>query len=196
MAGLIACEVRLKSLLQKSRLSVLVRQRNGYLVLASGLLLLSFILTLLCFYLSGRERIILVPPTITRSFWVSHNDVSPEYLSEMTTFFAYSRLNVTPESADSQRQLLLRYVDPRYYGTLNTLLIAERDRITSQHVSTAFYPVNIKVDVKTLSVLIIGDLVSTVGTAQVASQRVAYEVRYLCDQGRLLVSQFQEVKNP
>jgi conjugal transfer pilus assembly protein TraE len=196
MAGLIAYEVYLKSLLQKSRLSVLVRQRNGYLVLASGLLLLSFILSLLCFYLSGRERIILVPPTITHSFWVTHTDVSPEYLSEMTTFFAYLRLNVTPENADSQRQLLLRYVDPRYYGALNTLLIAEHDRITSQHVSTVFYPVNVKVNAKTLSVLIIGDLVSTVGTAQIASQRVTYEVRYRSDQGRLLVSQFREVKNP
>jgi conjugal transfer pilus assembly protein TraE len=196
MDRLIKSEVRLKSLLQKSRLSVLVKQRNGYLVLASGLMLLSFILTLLCFYLSHRERIILVPPTITRSFWVTHNEVSPEYLSEMTTFFAYLRLNVTPENADSQRQLLLRYVDPRYFGTLNTLLIAERDHITSQHVSTAFYPVNVKVNTKTLSVLIIGDLVSTVGSAQIASQRVTYEVRYRSDQGRLLVSQFQEVKNP
>ena len=62
----------------------------------------------------------------------------------MTTFFAYLRLNVTSESADNQRQLLLRYVDPRYFGVLNAALIAERDRITTSHVSTAFYPVNVR----------------------------------------------------
>ncbi len=184
----------MKSILQQSRLNHLVKQRNGYLALASGLLLLSSILTLLCFYLSHQQRIILVPPSITRTFWVSNTDASPEYLSEMSTFFAYLRLNMTSESADSQRQLLLRYVDPRYFGALNTLLIAERDRITAQHVSTAFYPVNMHVNTKQFSVVITGDLISNAGTTQLSSQRVAYQVQYRYEQGRLLVSQFQEVK--
>ena len=52
-------------LLQQSRLSFLVKQRNGYLFFTSGLLVLCLALTLLCFYLSQCERIILVPPTIS-----------------------------------------------------------------------------------------------------------------------------------
>ena len=42
--------------------------------------------------------------------------------------------------------------------------------------------------------MIIGDLVSNVGRTQLTSERVTYRVQYRYDQGRLLVSQFQEVK--
>jgi conjugal transfer pilus assembly protein TraE len=184
----------MKSLLQKSRLNYLVKQRNGYLVLASGLLILCFILSLLCFYFNGRERVIVVPPRIERSFWVTQNELSPEYLSEMTTFFAYLRLNTTPQSADSQRQLLLRYVDPRYFGILNTQLIQEHDRLVARHISSAFYPVTVQVNTQKMSATIIGDLMSMVGKETVASQRIAYQVQYRYEQGRLLVSQFREVK--
>jgi conjugal transfer pilus assembly protein TraE len=183
-----------KRLLQQSRLSYLVKQRNGYLVFASGLLVLCFLMLFFCFYLSGRERIILVPPTIAHSFWVTNTEASSEYLSEMTTFFAYLRLNVTPESADSQRQILLRYVNPRYFGALNAALIAERDRIKTQHVSIAFYPVNVQVNTKGYLAIIHGDLVSYVGATQLSSQRVAYQLQYRYDQGRLFLNQFQEVK--
>jgi conjugal transfer pilus assembly protein TraE len=184
----------LKSLLQQSRLNHLIKQRNGYLVLAAGLLLICLFLTLLCFSLSHRERIVLVPPNISHSFWVTSSQASPEYLSEMTTFFAYLRLNVTPVSSDSQRELLLRYVDPRHFGALNTALIAERDRMAAEHLSTAFYPVTVRVNAKALSAIIVGDLIATVGKEQLSSKRIAYQLQYRYDQGRLFVSQFQEMK--
>jgi len=184
-----------KHILQQSRLNHLIKQRNGYLILSSGLLILCLILVLLCFSLSNRERIILVPPNIEHSFWVASQNVSSEYLSEMTLFFSYLRLNVTPESADHQRQMLLRYTDPRYFGALNDALVAERDRMTTQHVSTAFYPVNVQVNPKAFSAVVTGDLLSSVGTTQLPTQRVMYQLQYRYDEGRLLVSQFQEVKS-
>src|ERR1700722_5313607 len=136
----------MKSLIQKSELRKLKEHRNGYLVLSVGLLILCIMLAALCFCMMNREKTILTPPQIERTFWVSGSEVSPEYLSEMTAFFAWLRLNITPDSADHQRDLLLRYTDPNYYGALKNDLIAEHDRITQQHISMAFYPVNIKVD--------------------------------------------------
>ncbi len=184
----------MKSLIQKSRLAELMEQRNGYLVLASGLLMLCIFLVILSFYLSGRERVIVVPPIVERAFWVSNNEVSPEYLSEMTAFFAYLRLNVTPDSIDHQRQTLLHYTDPRYYGVLNDALVAERDQLFNQHITTAFYPVDVKVDAKALTAQITGDLLSSVGNTHMNPQRVSYQIHYRYDNGRLLVSNFQEVK--
>lgn len=183
----------MRSTLQKTRLLQLIEQRNGYLVLACGLMVLCVLLATLIFYLSNRERIVITPPVIDRSFWVTNSQVSPEYLSEMTVFFAYLRLNVTPDTVDSQRQLLLRYVDPRYYGQLNDALIAERDRILQQHISSAFYPVNVQVNSKALAVVITGDLTSSIGTTPLPTQRVTYAVTYRYNNGRLFVSQFQEV---
>lgn len=184
----------MQSLIHHSRLTELIKQRNGYLVLASGLLILSLLLLGFCFYLSDREKVVLVPPSIQNKFWVSASAASPEYLSEMTVFFAYLRLNQTPESADTQRQLLLRYTDPRYFSELDNRLVAERDRIVSQHVSTAFYPVNIKVDAKSNSAKITGDLLSTIGSLSLPPQRVVYEIHYHYDNGRLWVADFEEMK--
>ncbi len=184
----------MRSMIQKTRLLQLIEQRNGYLVLACGLTVLCLLLTSLSFYLSNRERIIVTPPVIDRSFWITNSEVSPQYLSEMTAFFAYLRLNVTPESADHQRQLLLRYVAPQDYGVLNDRLIAERDRLVAQHISSAFYPVNVQVDTQALSAVITGDLISSVGTTQLSPQRVTYLIKYRYNNGRLFVNQFQEVK--
>ncbi|CAN5421498.1 TraE/TraK family type IV conjugative transfer system protein [soil metagenome] len=184
----------MKSLIHQSRLRKLLRQRNGYLVLAMSLVFLSVLLVGLCFYLAGRERTVITPAVVERSFWVSNSEVSSEYLSEMSSFFAYLGLNLTPENADSQRHIFLRYTDPKYYGVLNNHLIAQRDRIKEQHIATAFYPINVKVNTKGLTALITGDLISSVGTVQLSPQRVVYEITYRYNDGRLWVSKFEEVK--
>ena len=87
----------------RSQLEKVIAHRNGYLVLALASLAHSFLLAILNIVLIGRERIILTPPTIEKSFWVSAHHVSAEYLSEMTTFFAYLRLNATPDTIDNHR---------------------------------------------------------------------------------------------
>jgi RNase P/RNase MRP subunit POP5 len=85
-------------------------------------------------------------------------------------------------------------VDPRYFGVLNTQLVRERDRLVAHHISSVFYPVTVQVNTQKLSATIIGDVVSMVGKETVASRRIAYQVQYHYEQGRLLVSQFREVK--
>lgn len=184
----------MKSILHQSRLKKLLWQRNSYLALSMSLVLSNILLVCLCFNLHGNERTVITPAVIHKSFWVSNNEVSSEYLSEMTSFFAFLALNVTPENADSQRQMLLRYTDPRCFGKLNNYLVAQRDKIKEQHLATAFYPVNVKVDKKALTAIITGDIISSVGTTQINPQRVSYEIHYRYNQARLWVSEFKEVK--
>jgi conjugal transfer pilus assembly protein TraE len=182
----------MKAAIQQSRLQQLIAQRNGYLVLATGLLLLCLLLCVMVFHLIGRERIIITPPVVHRSFWVDHNEVSPEYLAEMTTFFAQLRLTVTPSNAAFQRTTLLRYTDASAYGELNNELVAEADHLTQGHISLAFYPVNIEVDAKHLMARVEGDLYSTVGNTPAKPARIAYRVQYRYNQGRLWLQSFEE----
>lgn len=182
----------MESAIQKSRLQQLIEQRNGYLVLAAGLLLLCLLLTMLVFHCLGRTRTVIVPPVIQHSFWVGEKTVSPEYLSEMTEFLAQLRLTVTPSSAEYQRDLLLRYLDPRAYGAFKNELIAETDHLTKEHITLAFYPVEVRVDVSHFTAQITGDLHSTVGDSPLPPQRLTYHLIYRYDQGRLLLQSFQE----
>lgn len=185
----------MKFSIQRSQLEKLYVQRNGFMMLALGSMLVCIFQVFIMFLMVGREKIVIVPPNIEKSFWVSAQHVSPEYLSEMTTFFANLRLNVTPQSASLQRETILRYTDPTYYNILNSQLVQETDHITEQHISIAFFPVNVKVDTKHFKAIIVGDLKSYVGETTLPTKRARYLVSYRYDAGRLLIKAFEEVKN-
>lgn len=185
----------MKFSIQRSQLEKIFAQRNGYMVLALGSLLICILQALTMFFLIGREKVILIPPSIEKSFWVSAQHVSPEYLSEMTTFFANLRLNITAESANQQRDTILRYTDPSYYNVLKSKLVQEADHVNEQHISVAFFPVNVKVNTQHFKAIIEGDLKSYVGDTSLPAKRVSYLVTYRYDYGRLLIKSFEEVKH-
>jgi conjugal transfer pilus assembly protein TraE len=179
--------------LARNQIENLIAKRNGYLLLAIGSLFICLIQLLIIFYMIGREKIIIVPPDIQKSFWVSATHASPEYLAEMTRFFSSLRFNVTAENVHSQQETLLRYTDPSYYPALKNELVQEADRIAEQHVSMVFFPVNLKIDSKHFKVMIEGDLKILVGDAALPTKRTSYLITYGYDAGRLLVKSFEEV---
>lgn len=181
--------------IQRSQLEKLFAQRNGYLLLAACAIIVCILQVIVMFFLIGREKVIFVPPSIEKSFWVSSQNVSPEYLSEMTIFFTNLRINMTPESAAMQRDTLLRYIDPSYYGSFKSQLVKEADLLNEQHISVAFYPINVRVDQSHFKALIEGDVKSFVGDATLPTKRVKYLITYRYDFGRLLIKSFEEVKN-
>lgn len=184
----------MKIQIQKSLLQYVIKRRNAYLAIACGSLLLNILLGIGLFLMIGRERVIIVPPQVSQSFWISKGAVSPEYISEMSHFFVTLRFNITPSIAASQRDILLRYVASEYYELLKMQLVKEGQGMAKNHITTAFYPVDIKVNVKNLEALVIGDLVSTIGSNQLPAKRITYKIVYGYNNHRLLVKQFIEVK--
>ena len=89
----------------KSRLQQILAQRNGYLVLAALLAGVCLLLTISVCRLIGRERIVITPPVVNQAFWVEAKAVSPEYLSQMASFLAQLRLNLTPAMRLISRRL-------------------------------------------------------------------------------------------
>lgn len=184
----------MKYVLQQSRLQHLLQSRNGYLMLASGSIGLNILLVLFLFCTIGRERIVVVPPEIQKSFWVTSSLVSPEYLSEMVLFLNSLNFNVTPSNAPQQHAVLLRYVDPSQYAAVKMKLLEVDDRLKKEHVSIAFQPSHVKVDTKKLIAEVSGDLQYTVGDIPIAPQHVVYRWGFRYSQGRLLITAFPEVK--
>ena len=129
----------MKYLLHRTRIAALYRQRNGYLTLALGLLVMCCVLIgwILCHL--NRERIVLVPAGFHQAAWVDASGVSAEYLSQMSLMLVHLRLNLTPETVSENRRLLLRYVDSAAWSTLRQLLVTEGDHLTRARMATAFY---------------------------------------------------------
>lgn len=184
----------MKYTIQRSLIEYLIKHRNAFLGFAFLSMALNILLVITNIALVGHERIIVVPPDIKKTFWVGYEHVSPEYLSEMSEFFVFLRFNETPSSAQAQRDKLLEYVDPSNYEDLKMQMIEEDNHIVKEHISTAFYPVDVEVDAKKLTTIIQGDLVSSVGTTMLAPQRVTYQLEFSYHEGRLFVKAFNEVK--
>jgi len=184
----------MRYLLQRTRLQHLIRHRNGYLALAGCAMGLNILLVILLFSMIGREKIVVVPPEIQKSFWVTSSKVSPEYLSEMVMFLNSLYLNVTPSNAAMQHTVLLHYVDPSVYEKIKVQLITMQDRLKKEHVTLSFQPSHIKVDNQKLMAEVSGDLQYTVGSILLTPRPVIYHWGFNYQQGRLRITSFPEEK--
>jgi conjugal transfer pilus assembly protein TraE len=142
--------------------------------------------------LAGHERVVLVPPTIHKSFWVEAERVSPEYLEQMGYFLLQLTLNVTPQSVDQQAKLLLQYAAPASYGELRTALAAAAERIKRDSAATVFSAQDISVDGERLRVGVRGQLTTFISDRRVSESTKGYALEFETRGGRIYLKAFRE----
>jgi conjugal transfer pilus assembly protein TraE len=138
------------------------------------------------------HRETLIPPTVTRTFWIEDDAVSPSYLEEMGLFVLRNALDVTPASAEYQARVVLRYADARSYGTLEKELLANARRMKESNVSTFFSVTSVAVDPKQNSVAFSGGLHTILGDKSVSENRRTYVVRFAMANGKVVVRELNE----
>ncbi|WP_126448281.1 type IV conjugative transfer system protein TraE [Sulfuricystis multivorans] len=148
--------------------------------------------------LAGAEKTILVPPEINRSFWVSGNAVSKEYLEEMAYWYAGLALNITPTVSNYQNSLFLKYAAPSEYGRLQAEMGARAEFLKKNNAATQFIVRNITTDDKNLRVALSGMLVTWTSDKKAGERTATYMVGFKFMNGKLYVSDFKETsdKNP
>ena len=158
-------------------------------------LLTNVVLALLSVRLSGRERVVLVPPTINKTFWVDAERVSAEYLQQMAYFLLQLTLNVTPQSVDHQASVLLQYAAPGSFGELRAAMAATADRLKRDGASTLFSTRDLVVDEATQRVGVRGELTTFVSDRRVSEVSKAYAIELQYAGGRVFLKAFRET-NP
>jgi len=142
--------------------------------------------------LAGHERIVVVPPSIHKSFWVEADRVSPEYLEQMGYFLLQLTLNVTPQNVDHQSKLLLQYAAPAAFGELRTALAAAAERLKRDAASTVFSAQDVTVDDRTLRVGVRGRLTTFISDRRVSELAKGYAIEFESHGGRLHLKAFRE----
>ena len=158
-------------------------------------LVANVILALLTTRLSGRERVVLVPPTIHKTFWVDADRVSAEYLQQMAYFLLQLTLNVTPQSVDHQASVVLQYAAPASFGELRAAMAATADRLKRDGASTLFSTRDLVVDEATQRVGVRGQLTTFVSDRRVSEVSKAYAIELQYAGGRVFLKAFRET-NP
>lgn len=165
---------------------------NKLLVLLSaGSILANVFLALTVLTLDKSEKIIITPPTLERSFWVHGEQVDKEYLTQMATWFLSLNLNYNHNSAESQSEVLLRYVHPAKHAALSRVLSEELTKIKRNRQANIFYPQ--KITVRQQQVAVTGEFQRFVGEKQVEKRNATFLVSFRFDTGRLTVWDLKEV---
>jgi len=165
------------------------------LALLLGSMLTNLILAGFAFRMSSRERIVVVPPSIHKTFWVEDERVSAEYLEQMAYFLMQLTLNISPLSVDHQSKVLLQYAAPAAYGELRTALSSAAERLKRDGAATVFSPRDLIVDERALKVGIRGQLTTFISDRRVSEVAKGYAVEFQYTAGRIFLKSFRET-NP
>ena len=127
---------------------------------------------------AGRERVVVVPPAIHKSFWVEAERASPEYLEQMGYFLA--------------QLTLLQYAAPASWGDLRTAMAANAERIKRDGASTVFSPQDLQVDERTQRVGLRGLLTTFISDRRVSEVSKGYAIELQYAGGRIFLKTFRE----
>ena len=165
------------------------------LALLLGSMLTNLILAAFAFRMSSHERVVVVPPTVHKTFWVEDERVSAEYLEQMGYFLMQLTLNVSPLSIDHQSKVLLQYAAPAAYGELRTALSSAAERLKRDGAATVFSPRDLIVDERALKVGIRGQLTTFISDRRVSEVAKGYAVEFQYTAGQIFLKSFRET-NP
>lgn len=175
----------MKSSVFEENLISMRKQRNFLLVICC---LLIFPLILISSFLFLREhRIVIVPPVVEKEFWVEPNAVSVTYLEQFGSFLGQLLLTKSSYTAEAQKKILLKHVDPLYSHTLIERLEKEQELLARDQSAYVFYITGIEVSPETRRVLLMGNRIFSVSGKVLSEERESYVLEFNYRGGRLLL---------
>ncbi|WP_136415884.1 type IV conjugative transfer system protein TraE [Herbaspirillum sp. ST 5-3] len=173
-----------------------LRGRNRSLGLAVAGLVFALILALAIILKQlGSERTVVVPPSIDKSFWVTKDRVSKEYLEQMGAFVGWLILDVSPESIDWKKDILLSYVTADQSGAMKTRQDLEAERLKRMNASTFFAPKQLVPNEDTQSIVLVGRLRTQVNGQDTTTDTKSYLAEFAYLGGRVHLKTFKEIPN-
>jgi conjugal transfer pilus assembly protein TraE len=165
------------------------RTLQGLLILFMGLTVL---LSVSIAFRSSNVRTVIVPPTVSKSFWVDDAAVAPEYLEQMALFLAQLVYNVTPANAEFNTRMLLNYAAPSLYGALRQQGEASAKRLRADNATTLFSVRAVTHDPRGWRVALHGVLTTYINDKRVADAPKVYLFAFTYSGGRLYVTSIVE----
>ena len=167
----------------------------GLLVLLTLSIVANSILALQNRYLSSTRETIVTPMAYDAPFVISEANSSPAYMPMMALSFMALRLNISPETVDTQHQFLLGYVKPGAQPDFKVTLAQEAQRIKQNEVNSAFYQTQFQVFPADNRIDIRGVLKTWIGNGQPKTDLKHYSLVLTYKNGVTSIVKFLEVND-
>lgn len=174
------------------RLKKLDLQRKVLAATAATSLLTNVLLSIAI--VRNEKQIVLVPPQLSQESIVSNAVLSTAYLEEMSLYFLSRLLDMTAETMEANRTMMMRHIHPSYHRQMETHFELEKKRYHDFGLSTYFVPQQLSVDHKKLTVVASGQLRSQFGSNGQDVRNASYRLDYEYRGGILLISGFHCIK--
>jgi len=136
--------------------------------------------------LTVTEKVIVLPPVITKEVWIKGNSVSESYLEEWSLYLTNLLLNVSAKTIDYQAELALRHVSPDFSGKIQQKFKKDALALQKNNATTTFLPKEIRVVEKTMTVFVTGTFSTYVGKERVSAHEQTYQLKFVFNKGRFL----------
>jgi conjugal transfer pilus assembly protein TraE len=174
---------------------MLIRQ-NRFLWLTLGGIVTALVLALLVAWAGmGATRTVVTPPRIEKSFWITDNTASGEYIDQMAQWVSYLTLDVTPDNVQYKSDLLLKLAHPDYHGALQQKLRVNAEKIRRDNAATSFDIRTVRAAPDALAAVLTGQLKVLINGTPVKNEIRHYLARFVLDGGQAQLIQFKQVKN-
>jgi type IV conjugative transfer system protein TraE len=176
------------------RATSIMRQRNFFAGCMALAVIANFLLV--AKISSTTERIVMVPG-ITKDLVVEGSIVSQSYLEETALLFASALLDLTADTIDAKKNIILKHASTRSEQSLKSLqsYFASREEEHKKFgLATFFAAKQMQVDTKNLQVVIDGLLTSTFGRRGFEQNNVKYLLSFDYIGGHLKLKEFTQIK--
>ncbi len=140
----------------------------------------------------GTDRSVFVPPEISKPFWISGEDASPEYFEQLGQFLNGLTLNFTPETVTASCTQFLTYVLPKDRDKYRKRCDLEAARIRRDNASQSFSVRELRTDAQRRRVVLTGTLITFIADKSFKSKE-AYFIEFEHVNGRFYVSNHDKV---
>lgn len=126
------------------RFKKLLNQKDLFLKLLVGSLILNGLQ--LIERMRVCDKVILVPPSLSKEVWIEGSFVSPSFIEEWALYLSSVLLNMTPETADFNHSVLLKYVAPESASLLQKKFSSDLKNFKENRIATVFKPKSVEIN--------------------------------------------------
>jgi conjugal transfer pilus assembly protein TraE len=162
-------------------------------ILMVGLVLGNIVQGLNYMMIDKSVRVQLVPPEITKSFWVDGAHLSPEYIEQMGEYIVMKYASVTPSTVEFNNALILRHVHPSTHGELSIRFKTSAAKLKADSISRFFFPKEVRISQNGQAAAFIGMMETWIGDKKVPQAEIkAYLVGFEYAAGSVTIKELRE----